>query len=80
MGYNVSWERVLQIASGGSVGRPHIAHALVERGYPKDVKNAFEKLIGPEGPAYFERWLMTPEEPIRLLVQNGAVPVLAPPF
>ena len=80
LGYNVSWERVLQIASGGSVGRPHIAHALVERGYAKDVKNAFEKLIGPEGPAYVERWLMTPEEAIRLLVQNGAVPVLAHPF
>ena len=80
LGFNVSWERVLQIASGASVGRPHIARVLVELGYAEDVKHAFDKLIGPNGPAYVERQLMTPEEAIRLIVQNGALPVLAHPL
>ena len=80
LGFNVSWERVLQLASGGSVGRPHIARALVEFGYAEDFKDAFDNLIGPKGPAYVERWLMTPEEAIRLIVQNGALPVLAHPL
>ena len=80
LGFNVSWERVLQIASGASVGRPHIARVLVELGYAEDVKHAFDKLIGPKGPAYVERQLMTPEEAIRLIVQNGALPVLAHPL
>lgn len=80
LGICMSWERVLQIAAGGSVGRPHIARALVETGYARDVKHAFDKFLGFEGPAYVERQLMTPKEAIQLIVQNGGLPVLAHPL
>jgi predicted metal-dependent phosphoesterase TrpH len=80
LGLDISWQRVLEIASGGSAGRPHVARALVERGYAKDVKDAFDTIIGLNGPAYVERRLMTPKEAIRLIVRNGALPILAHPL
>ena len=47
LGKPVEWERVQEIAGDGSVGRPHIALAMVERGYFKEPKEAFLRLPGP---------------------------------
>ena len=79
LGLHVSWERVQEIAGDGSVGRPHIALALVERGYFKEPKEAFAEYLGRNGLAYAEREKMTPEEGVNLLASVGGVPVLAHP-
>ncbi len=79
LGYDVSWERVKEIAGDASIGRPHIASALVEAGYFEYPKEAFDTLIGRAGPAYVERMKLTPEEAIGILRRNGAVPVMAHP-
>ena len=55
LGYAVDWERVLEIAGEAGVGRPHIAQALVERGYIKHVKEAFNGLLNDEGTAFVGR-------------------------
>ncbi len=78
-GIIVSWERVLKVAAGGSVGRPHIAYALVELGYVNTPKEAFESFIGDAGPGFVPRALMSPVEAVELLTNNGALPVLAHP-
>ena len=57
MGVEISWERVKEIAGEASIGRPHIAQALVEGGYVEYPKDAFDKYIGREGPAYAERMI-----------------------
>src|SRR5690242_20169918 len=44
-GYRVTWERVVELAEGGSVGRPHIGRALVESGSVPDVGTAFSELL-----------------------------------
>ncbi len=79
LGIHIEWDRVQEIAGSGSVGRPHIAQAIMEKGYVQSSKEAFVKYIGREGPAYAEREKMTPEEVVELLVRVGGLPVLAHP-
>ena len=79
MGYEISWERVGQIAGDAAIGRPHIAAALVEAGYFEYPKEVFDSLIRRDGPAYVERPKLTPEDAIAMLRDNGAAPVMAHP-
>ena len=79
MGIAVSWERVQEIAGDASIGRPHIAQALVEGGYVQYPKDAFDKYIGRNGPAYADRVKLTPADAVRLLLDRGALPVMAHP-
>ncbi len=79
LGVPVSWERVEELSDGGAIGRPHIAQTMVEAGYVEYPKDAFDRYLGRNGPAYVERARMTPAEAVRMLVANGAVPVMAHP-
>ena len=80
MGCPVDWERVCAIAGGGTIGRPHIAQAMMERGHIEFFQEAFEKYIGRDGSAYVEREKVTPSEAVELVVQAGGLPVLAHPL
>ena len=79
LGKPVDWERVKEIAGDGSVGRPHIALAMVEAGYFKEPKEAFYEYLGRNGLAYAEREKMTPEEGVEMLARVGGTAVLAHP-
>jgi predicted metal-dependent phosphoesterase TrpH len=79
MGIMIEWERVRQIAGDASVGRPHIAQALVEAGYVTKVADAFDRWIGRNGPAYVERDKMTPAEAVRCIVERGGMACMAHP-
>ncbi len=79
LGVPISWERVQEIAQG-SVGRPHVAQALLEAGHVTTIAEAFDRFIGRTGPAYVERVKFTPEEAIRLIHEVGGVAVLAHPL
>lgn len=78
MGIEIEWQRVRELADG-AVGRPHIARALVEKGYITYPSEAFQKYIGHEGPAYVGRPKATPEDAIALIKKYKGVPVLAHP-
>ncbi len=79
LGLNLDWGRVLSLAHGGSVGRPHIAQAMLERGYVSSIREAFEKYIGQDGPAYVRRERLAPIEAVELIVEAGGLPVIAHP-
>jgi predicted metal-dependent phosphoesterase TrpH len=79
LGVFVDWERVKEIAGKGAVGRPHIARVLLEAGYIRSVKEAFEKYIGYNSPAYVPKYKMDPREAIALIIRAGGVPVMAHP-
>ncbi len=79
LGLDVTWEQVQRFAGDGAVGRPHVAQALLERGYITNVTEAFEKYIGRNGPAYVERLKMTPAEAVATIERLGGVPCLAHP-
>lgn len=80
MGINIEWWRVKEIAGEGAVGRPHIAQAMLEKGYITSFKEAFDKYIAREGPAYVEREKMMPAEAVELIVRNNGLAVMAHPF
>jgi predicted metal-dependent phosphoesterase TrpH len=80
LGIDIEWARVQEIAGEGSVGRPHIAQAMLEKDYISSFNEAFNKYIGQDGPAYVERDKMTPVEAVRLIKQGKGLPVLAHPF
>lgn len=79
LGYDITWERVREIAGDSAVGRPHVAAALLEKGYIADVREAFAGLIDCDGPAYVEREKMTPAGAVSTIVRLGGVAVLAHP-
>jgi 3',5'-nucleoside bisphosphate phosphatase len=79
LGAPISLERVLQLAGEGSIGRPHIAQALVEAGYAGSFNEAFDRYIGRNGPAYVPRMRFSPGEACTLIRHAGGVPVLAHP-
>ena len=74
----VSWDRVLQLA-GGSVGRPHIARAMVEAGHVGTVAEAFDRYIGENGAARVPRPKLHPVEALELIHSAGGVGVVAHP-
>lgn len=79
LGCPIRFERVLELAGGGAVGRPHVAQALLEAGYVSSISEAFERYIGRNGPAYADRYRMTPADACRLIRAAGGVPSLAHP-
>jgi len=79
LGKPVDWERVQHFAGDGSVGRPHIALAMVEAGYFKEPKEAFEEYLGNDGLAYYDRPKLNPIESVEMITRVGGVPVLAHP-
>lgn len=75
----LAWEDVRGLAGEEIVGRPHFAKALVERGYVKSVRQAFDRYLARGKPAYAERFRFSPEAGIRLINGAGGVAVLAHP-
>lgn len=79
LGYAVDLARVLEIAQGGALGRPHLAQALFEKGYVSSYDDAFDTLIAKDSPAYVARVGLTPLEAVTLVRKHGGVPSLAHP-
>ncbi|MDO8750720.1 MAG: PHP domain-containing protein [Dehalococcoidia bacterium] len=79
LGMALEWDRVKEIAGQGSIGRPHVAEAMLEKGYISYFQEAFEKYIGRNGPAYVEREKQIPEAAVQLIGAVGGAAVLAHP-
>ncbi|EFF92934.1 MULTISPECIES: PHP domain-containing protein [Streptomyces] len=80
LGVPVTWEQVARIAGDGSVGRPHVATALVELGVVPTVSDAFtDQWLADGGRAYVGKHETDPFEAIRLVKNAGGVCVFAHP-
>ncbi|WP_431998782.1 PHP domain-containing protein [Streptomyces fungicidicus] len=80
LGVPVTWEQVARIAGDGSVGRPHVASALVELGVVPTVNDAFtQEWLADGGRAYMEKHETDPFEALRLVKGAGGVAVFAHP-
>jgi hypothetical protein len=79
LGLDISLGEVLAL-SGGQPGRPHIAQALVDRGYVSDRNDAFRRYLRKGGPAYVEKFRFPPHRAIAMIRRAGGIAVLAHPF
>jgi 3',5'-nucleoside bisphosphate phosphatase len=80
-GIDVSLDRIFVIAGDATVGRPHVARALMEAGYVTSVAEAFDVWLGNDRPAYAGRERLDPKQAIELIHSAGGVTVAAhPPF
>lgn len=79
MGVRVDFENLKINNNNTSIGRPHIARVLVEKGYASNIKSAFDKYLGRNRPAYVERYKLSVGEAIGLIESIGGVSVLAHP-
>jgi len=79
LGLPLDAERVFAIVKEGSAGRPHVAQVMVERGYVKTVREAFDRFLGSGKPAHVPRVKVSPADAVRLIRRAGGVPVLAHP-
>lgn len=79
LGMNVSYDEVLHVAGGDTVGRPHIATVLVNKGYVSTIREAFRSILGQGGTAYAPRKILGLGESVRLLAGLEATVCLAHP-
>jgi 3',5'-nucleoside bisphosphate phosphatase len=79
LGMPIDPEDVFALVQEGSAGRPHVAQAMVDRGYVKSVREAFDRYLSRNGPANVSRKRFTPVEAVRLIRRARGVPVLAHP-
>lgn len=80
LGIEISIEEVMEIAGEESVGRPHIAQVILNKGYCKERQEVFDKYLAKGAAAYFDRIRYSPKRSIELILNAGGVPVLAHPY
>ena len=73
LGFDISLDRVLELAEGGAIARPHIAAAMVEAGIVADEKEAFDRYISDDGLAYVPKHALHPSDALRLIGDAGGV-------
>ncbi|MBF0521639.1 MAG: PHP domain-containing protein [Candidatus Omnitrophica bacterium] len=76
---NISLKEVCALAGTKSVGRPHLATKLIEKGWVSDIPTAFNKFIGERAPAYVPKFKQTPQEAVQFIHKAGGAAVLAHP-
>ena len=75
----ISEAEIADPKGNASIGRSHIAKAMVRRGYTKNINEAFDRWLGYGKPAYLPSFRVSPEEAIALVSKYGKLSVLAHP-
>lgn len=78
-GVKLDLERIKAIGGNGSLGRPHIAEALLENGYVHSINEAFIRYLGYHSPYYEPKKETTPKEIIQKIKDCKGIPVIAHP-
>ncbi|WP_127474381.1 PHP domain-containing protein [Microbacterium sulfonylureivorans] len=78
--YDLGWDDIVaQTTDGATVGRPHIADALVARGLVRDRAEAFSSILSPRGDYYVALYAPDPVTAVGLVAGAGGVPIIAHP-
>ncbi len=77
--FDIDWHSIIEGGEDRTLGRPHIADALVGAGYYADRGAAFDDVLHPRSPYYVPTYAIETEDAIRMVLQAGGVPVLAHP-
>ena len=76
---NITFDEVSEMAGTKSLGRPHLAHFLVEKGWVKNKQEAFNKYLAEGQAACVPKYKISPFEGIELIAKAGGISVLAHP-
>ena len=79
LGVRFTGEAIERWSGGKTLGRPHVARAIVEAGAAATVKEAFDRYLEDGGPAHVPSSDLSPAQAAALLRSAGAFPVLAHP-
>lgn len=79
LGIEISIDEVKEFSGEKYIGRPHIARALIKKGYVTDIPEAFDKYLDRGKPAYAERYRISIDETISLIKNVGGISILAHP-
>jgi len=79
LNYDISIEDIINLYGNGAIGRPHIARALVRKGYYMNTGEVFDRLLARGGKAYVERYKISPFKAIEMIKDAGGIPVIAHP-
>lgn len=80
LGINLCIEEVMEEVGSGVAGRPHIALAMVKKGFAGSVNDAFDRFLGKGQPAYVDKLRIESNKAIRVIKNAGGIPVLAHPY
>jgi len=79
LGFDITMEEV-QGQAAGTIGRPHMARVMIQKGYAKSFDEVFNEYLGKKGKAYSPKNNISAEDAFELLRSSDATPVLAHPF
>lgn len=75
----ITLDDVLRESAGGAVGRPHVARALIQRGYVANLREAFDRYLALGRPGYVPKPRLLLEEAVAIAHRAGALAVWAHP-
>lgn len=79
VGVRVTEEAIVARSGGKTIGRPHVAMALVDAGVVSSVREAFDLYLGDGKPGYVGRFRLTAADAARLIRESGGTATLAHP-
>ncbi len=79
IGVTITFDDVLHVAHDAAIGRPHVAKALVENGWARDLRDAFDRYLGAGRPAYLDKRRLSVRDAIAMVHACGGLAFLAHP-
>lgn len=79
IGVKVTFDDVLEVAGDAAIGRPHVARAMVETGWARDLRDAFDRYLGAGRPAFLEKKRLVLRDAIAMVHACGGLAILAHP-
>jgi predicted metal-dependent phosphoesterase TrpH len=80
LGISLELSEVKAAPEHGQIGRPHFAYTMVQKGYARNIQDAFDRYLGKGRPAYVEKFRFSPQEAMHFIRKAGGITVLAHPF
>ena len=80
LGFSLKLDEVVEMVGKSQIGRPHIARAMLEKGYVHSIDEAFDCYLGTGKPAYVDKYRISCQQALDIIHGAGGIPILAHPY
>ena len=80
LGFDITLDQLAVSDDNGQIGRPHIAQAMLQKGYVSSIDDAFDRFLGHDCPAYVDKPRISCQQAIDIIRDAGGIAVLAHPY